>query len=67
VEDWLILGLVPDVDGVGDECGELEEDELLELGFEGGCCTWGGCCCCCWTLTGSCACTAGVTVVRPSG
>jgi hypothetical protein len=28
---WVCLGLVPDVDGVGEECGELEEVELLEL------------------------------------
>jgi hypothetical protein len=28
---WVCLGLVPDVDGVGEECGELEEVELCEL------------------------------------
>ena len=28
---WACLGLVPDVDGVGEECVELEEVELLEL------------------------------------
>jgi hypothetical protein len=28
---WICLGLVPDVDGVGAECGELEEVELLGL------------------------------------
>jgi hypothetical protein len=28
---WVCLGLVPDVDGVGEECGELEEVELREL------------------------------------
>ncbi len=32
---WLV-GHVPDVDGVSDECGELEEDELLELVSGGG-------------------------------
>ncbi len=32
---WLV-GHVPDVDGVGDECGELEEDEPLELVSGGG-------------------------------
>ena len=27
---WVCLGLVPEVDRVGEECGELEEVELLE-------------------------------------
>jgi len=27
---WVCLGLVPEVDRVGKECGELEEVELLE-------------------------------------
>ncbi len=30
------MGLAPDVDGVGEECGELDEDELLELWSAGG-------------------------------
>ncbi len=34
------------MEGVGEECGELDEDELLELGSGGGCgaggCTSGG-------------------------
>jgi hypothetical protein len=29
----LCFGHVPEVEGVGDECGELEEDETLELVF----------------------------------
>ncbi len=33
---WLCSGRVPDVDRVGDECGELEEDEPLELVSVGG-------------------------------
>ncbi len=32
---WLCFGRIPDVDGVGDECGELEEDEPLELASGG--------------------------------
>ncbi len=31
VVSWRCLGCVPDVDRVGKECGELEEDESLEL------------------------------------
>jgi hypothetical protein len=33
---WLCFGRVPEVDGVGDECGELDEDESLELASDGG-------------------------------
>ncbi len=32
VVDWPITSRVPDVEGVGEECGELEEEEPLELG-----------------------------------
>jgi hypothetical protein len=31
VAGWLCYGWVPEVDGVGDECGELEDIEPLEL------------------------------------
>jgi hypothetical protein len=31
VASWLCFGHVPEVEGVGDEWGELEEDEPLEL------------------------------------
>jgi hypothetical protein len=31
VVGWRCLGCVPNVEGVGDECGELEEEEPLEL------------------------------------
>jgi hypothetical protein len=31
VASWLCFGRVPEVEGVGDECGELEDDEPLEL------------------------------------
>jgi hypothetical protein len=36
------FGRVPDVEGVGDECGVLEEDEPLELGPGGGTGVGGG-------------------------
>ncbi len=36
------FGHVPDVEGVGDECGVLEEDEQLELGPGGGTGAGGG-------------------------
>jgi hypothetical protein len=39
---WLCFGRVPDVDIVGDECGELEEDEPLELASGGGTGAGGG-------------------------
>jgi hypothetical protein len=63
---WLVFGQVPDVDGVGDKCCELEKDELLELGSDSGCYT-GGCCYCCWTGIGASAGAASATVVLPSG
>ncbi len=67
VADWLLLGRVPDVEGMGEECGELEEEEPLELGYEGGCCT---CCGCFWAgigaSAGASASAAGAVVVRPS-
>ncbi len=31
VVGWRCLGCIPDVDGVDDECGELDEDEPPEL------------------------------------
>jgi hypothetical protein len=46
------------VEGVGDECGELEEEEPQELG---GCGTCGGC----GASTGAGAGTAGANVVHP--
>jgi hypothetical protein len=36
------LVLVPEVDGVGDECGEFEEDEPLEFVSAGGAGAGGG-------------------------
>jgi hypothetical protein len=62
--DWPITGRVPDVEGVGKECGELEEEGPLELGSEGGCCTCLGCCC---AGTGASTSAAGVVIVHPSG
>jgi len=56
VEGWLILDRLPDVEGVGDECGWMIENGAhhpssihLELGSKGGCCNWG---CCCFCSTG---------------
>ncbi len=51
VPDWLCLGCVPEVEGVGDECGELDEDEPLELVSGGGGGAGGWVC--------RCGCTAG--------
>ena len=42
VAEWLSLGLVPGVEGVGDEWGELADNEPLELGPGGGS-SAGGC------------------------
>jgi hypothetical protein len=38
----VVFGLVPNVEGVGDECGVLDEDEPLELGNGGGAGAGGG-------------------------
>jgi len=46
---WDYFGLVPNVEGVGDECGVLDEDEPLELGTGGGAGAGGGA----WGATGA--------------
>jgi hypothetical protein len=63
VVGWTLFGLVPEVEGVGDECGELEEEEPLELG---GCGSCGGCETCgrCGAGTGAGTGTAGIEVVH---
>ncbi len=42
VVSWLCFGRFPDVDGVGDEFGELEEEETLELVSRSGAGAGGG-------------------------
>jgi len=55
---------LPDVEGEGEECGEQEEDEPVELGSDGGCCTCGRCSC---AGAGAGAGAPGTVIVCPSG
>ncbi len=65
---WPCFGRVPDVEGVRDECGELEEDEPLELASGG---VYGAGCGACGATGAGGACAAarvvGALIVGPNG